>query len=190
LSTVIQKKSKRTWKIITLTRDPVGRNISAFFQNIDLYFDNFIERYNGGIISNKEISEKFFREYQHNIPLEWLDLEINDVFGIDLYKHEFPVDKGYLIQNSENGFDCMVIRMEDLNRCHKDAFRDFLGIQNFTLVKENISDTKDYSNIYKSFLNEITFPDWYLESMYSSKYAKHFYSDVEIQEFCKRWGKK
>jgi Putative capsular polysaccharide synthesis protein len=191
LSTVIQNKSrKRTWKIITLVREPVGRNISAFFQNIDAYFDDFIERYNRGALNNIEISEKFFKEFQHDVPLEWLDLEIKDVFRIDLYKHEFPITKGYSIQSSENGDDCMVIRIEDLNRCHKDAFRDFLGIQDFTLVKENISDTKNYSDIYKSFLKEITFPDWYLERMYSSKYTRHFYSDVEIQEFCKRWGKK
>jgi Putative capsular polysaccharide synthesis protein len=189
LSPIIQKESgRRAWKIITLVREPVGRNISAFFQNIDAYFDDFIESYNRGTLNNKEISEKFFNEFKHNIPLEWLDLEIKDVFGIDLYQHEFPKTKGYSIQSSEDGIDCMVIRIEDLNRCHKDAFRDFLGIQDFTLVKENIGDTKDYSDIYKSFLKEITFPDWYLERMYSSKYAKHFYSDVEIQKLCKRWG--
>jgi hypothetical protein len=191
LSPIIQKKSEKiTWKIITLVREPVGRNISAFFQNIDSYFDDFIERYNKGTLSNQEISEKFFNDFPHNIPLEWIDLEIKDVFGIDLYKYEFPIDKGYSIQGSENGSNCMVVRVEDLNRCYKDAFRDFLRIQNFVLVKENIGETKEYSDIYKSFLKEIIFPDWYLEKMYSSKYSKHFYSDIEIEEFCKRWGKK
>ncbi len=189
LINALQKDSKnRHWKIITLVREPVGRNISAFFQNIDTYYDNFVEQYNEGLISLKEIEEKFFNEFSHNVPLDWLDKEIKDVFGIDIYKENFPLSEGYKIYSKGNRFELMIIRMEDLNRCHKDAFRQFLGIENFSLSKKNIASDKIYSEIYNSFLSTLSIPSWYIDKMYSSKYSKHFYSDIEIEQNKTKWS--
>ena len=36
LRTFEENKDNRTWKLITLTREPIGRNISAFFENLDV----------------------------------------------------------------------------------------------------------------------------------------------------------
>jgi hypothetical protein len=185
----LQKESKnRRWKIITLVREPIGRNISAFFQNINIYYENFIEKYNEGSISGKEIEEKFFNECPHNLPLSWLDKEIKDVFGIDIYQESFPLSEGYKIYSKGNEFELMIIRMEDLNRCHKDAFQQFLGIENFSLSKKNIASDKIYSEIYSSFLSTLSIPNWYIEQMYSSKYSKHFYSDIEIEQNISKWS--
>jgi Putative capsular polysaccharide synthesis protein/Sulfotransferase family len=185
----LQKESKnRHWKIITLVREPIGRNISAFFQNINTYYENFIEQYNEGLITRKEIEEKFFNECSHNWPLDWLDKEIKDVFGIDIYQESFPLSEGYKIYAKGNEFELMIIKMEDLNRCHKDAFRQFLGIENFSLSKKNIASDKIYSEIYNSFLSTLSIPNWYIEQMYSSKYSKHFYSDIEIEQNKTKWS--
>lgn len=48
------------WKIISLVREPVGRNISAFFQNIDIFlseFDNKSESH----IPESDISDIFLK---------------------------------------------------------------------------------------------------------------------------------
>jgi Putative capsular polysaccharide synthesis protein len=185
----LQKESKnRRWKIITLVREPIGRNISAFFQNINIYYENFIEQYSKGLISSKEIEETFFNKYSHNCPLEWLDEEIKDIFGIDIYQEIFPLSEGYKIYSKGNEFELMIIRMEDLNRCHKDAFRQFLGIENFSLFNKNVASDKVYSEIYNSFLSTLSIPSWYIEQMYSSKYSKHFYSDIEIEQNKTKWS--
>ena len=36
---LIKKNTDLRWRIISLVREPVARNVSAFFQNIDLYLD-------------------------------------------------------------------------------------------------------------------------------------------------------
>jgi hypothetical protein len=187
LVSALKKKSKRRkWKIITLVREPISRNISAFFQNTTGY-DNFIESIRNGLLDNELVLDKFLNDYAHNSPLEWLDLEIKDVFGLDLYQDDFPKSEGYKIYSAGSEFDIMVIRIEDLNHCHKKAFKEFLGIENFSLSKENISLNKEYSDIYHSFLKQVSIPSWYVDKMYSSKYFKHFYSDSEIENYRKKW---
>ncbi len=70
------------------------------------------------------------------------------------------------------------------------AFKEFLGIEQFTLVKANISMEKNYYNAYKSFKNSIILPENYLSNIYSSKYAQHFYTKKEIDVFKDIWRKK
>lgn len=184
-------EQKRDWKIITLVREPIDRNISAFFQNLSLekLFPSFTTH---GQICEEEVDqaiELFLREYSHHLPLNWLDSEIKEVFGIDTFNNApFDHEKGFQVMEKDN-YSVLIIRVEDLNRCCSEAMKDFLNISDFNLRQVNVSSNKKYSSIYKEFKKRIHLPDDYISQMYNSKYATHFYSPSEIREFISRWTK-
>ena len=185
------------WKIVTLTRDPISRNISTFFQQLEVerLADDHCYRvqsdyYDFEIVLNieymDELVQLFFERPYHDRPLMYFDQEIKSVLGIDVYSSEFPISKGYKVYKGEHA-DVLLIRLENLNSCARDAFKEFLGIEEFSLTNTNIGSEKVYAPIYKRIKGSIILPDSYMDKMYTSKYARHFYSEEEIARFRARW---
>ena len=190
----------KKWKIITLVRDPVARNLSTFFENIEMIpsesgqqqklisveydFEITIENNNlDGLI------ELFFEKCRHDTPIIYFDREFKDVLNIDLFASRFPTEKGYKIYN-EKEFDILLIRLENLNNCFTEAIKEFLNIDDVLLISRNIGSQKDYANLYQMFRNSIALPESYTDKLYSSRFAKYFYSDAEIEQFRTRWSRK
>jgi hypothetical protein len=190
----------KKWKIITLTREPVGRNISAFFENLDIKYLNSNGQYKiksdyyniDSIVVKqddlRELVDFFFSRLNHRSPLEFFDNELHKMFNVDVYANEFPKSKGYKIYHSVKA-DILLIRVEDLNRVAKQAFKEFLEIDNFSLIDVNVSEEKNYALLYKTFKDKIHLPDSYLDKLYCSKYMQHFYSIEEINNFRSKWSK-
>lgn len=174
----------KPWNIITLTRDPVPRNISAFFQSAPERIPDFYERLEAGTLSLDELEAAFLMdEVSHNSPLVWFDEQLKPFTGIDVFERPFPHEKGYDIFESDRA-RLLVIRLEDYFRCGKQAFLDFLGLEDWNVQRKgNTGETKTYGTAYKKFLGDVTLPDTYLDRMYDSKYAKHFYTETERRKF-------
>ena len=191
------QKTNRHWKIVTLIREPIARNISTFFENLDVTKNPESTKYAvksdyyGFEITvdpeNMEpLIELFFDRLVHERPLNYFDDEIRYVFGIDIFESTFPVDKGYMHYQSNNA-DMLLIRLGDLNRCAKTAFKEFLDVDDFTLIQTNVANEKVYAPLYKEFKRKVHFPEDYINKMYESRYVRHFYSDEEIRELRKTW---
>jgi hypothetical protein len=190
----------KKWKVITLTREPVGRNISTFFENLEIKSLNSNGKYKiksdyyniDSIIVKEdnlgELVDFFFSKLNHRSPLDFFDNELHKVFNVDVYANEFPKSKGYKIYRTLKA-DILLIRVEDLNRVAQQAFKEFLEIENFSLIDENVSEDKNYALLYKAFKDKIHLPDSYLDQLYCSKYMQHFYSIEEINNFRSRWIK-
>lgn len=176
--------NKRKWKIITLVRDPIARNISGFFQGITLRIPDFYDRIN--TISYEELYSAFIDRYQHDTPLVWFDLELKPFFGIDVYSEPFPEEKGYKIYSNATT-ELLLLKAEELNYCFSNAMWDFLSVKDICLKSTNQASQKIYSNIYKQFIERIVLPQWYIDKMYESKLVRHFYSEREIQSFISKW---
>jgi hypothetical protein len=183
-----QKGSGKTWHIITLVREPISRNVSAFFQNIGDYIPNFAQARSANQISLDEIVTIFLEQYNHDWPSTWFDSEVKQVFGIDVLATDFPKSKGYMILK-QNHINLLVLRLEDLNRCVQDAFQEFLGLESFTLKDANLADHKAYNDLYKQFKAQIVLPDWYLDKLCHSPLMQHFYTPEEIDRFRGTWTK-
>ena len=188
----------KKWKIVTVTRDPIGRNISAFFQSLKFELSDSGHQYKiksdygFEITMNLEDIENlidfFFEKFDHDAPIVFFDREFKGVFGIDVFSSEFPKVKGYKIYEEEHA-DVLLIKLENLNECAHDAFKEFLNIDGFNLIRANIASEKAYYPIYRKFLDSIVIPDSYIDQMYTSKYAQHFYSEKEINKFKAKWCK-
>ena len=134
----------------------------------------------------RKLSDLFFERLNHDTPLVFFDRELKSVFGVDVFASEFPKSEGFKIYKSEKA-DALVIRLENLNHCFKEAFKKFLNINNFTLENTNIGKAKVYASIYKKFKETIHLPDNYLDKFYNSKYMRHFYTEMEIEGFREKW---
>ena len=193
-----KKHDGKKWNVITLTRDPIARNVSAFFENLQVdiidsngtfqirsdYFN--ISRSLVSLDNVEVLIDLFFEKLRHNSPLEFFEKELKEAFGVDVYASEFPKSRGYKIYQNTLA-DVLLIRLENLSSCAQEAFNEFLNINNFILKSENIGAQKIYAPLYKKFLQTITWPESYLDTFYESKFMKHFYTENEIEGFRDNW---
>jgi len=187
---------KGKWRVISLVRDPVARNLGTFFEHIEVLSEDgdcwnlksWEYEFETRVCRDDQVRliELFYEKCRHDTPLVYFDREFRDVLGFDVFESEFPVERGYQISRRDNA-DFLVIRLEDLNRCAAQAFSEFLGVDGFQLINRNVGGGKEYAEIYDRFKRIIKLPSDYLDRMYDSKFARHFYTEVEIAEFRKRW---
>jgi len=186
-----KKRNDLDWKVITLTREPVGVEISGIFENMRAFFAD--------LLNNKKKPDierciEFLRDRFVNINLQknhyhnWFDREIKELFDIDVYDYDYGFDKGYSIIN-KNNISILLIRMEDLDRSFHSAIDGFLGVGEIKLINENTASNKYYSKQYKEILEEFSLTRDVCEKVYSTKYAQHFYTPEEREALILKWTK-
>ena len=190
--------SGKRWKIVTLTREPIARNLSAFFENLQVAHGEHdgdyviqsdyygIEPLTVNVDRPADIADLFFSLSRHDSPIEFFDREIRDIFGIDVYAEPFPADTGYKIYPGERA-DLLVLKLEKLSECAGQAFAEFLGINDFELVQRNVGARKIYAPLYDAAKNNMKVPADYADRLYTSKYMTTFYSEEEIEAARQRW---
>ena len=169
--------------IISLVREPISRNLSAYFQNIHRYFPGQ-ERYKE--IATDELIRAFFDKFDQDEPLTWFDREFQGMLGIDVFAHPFSYEEGYL-SFRENRYSVLVMRHDLEDRKKASLISDFLGIRKLKIVRKNISKNKKYGEDYSRVKRSISFPEEYLEKMLTAKYTTHFFSDREIAELHRKY---
>lgn len=183
----LQRNEYGDWRIISVVRDPVARTVSAFFRHLPLNHPELGERFHEDPDNVRELIDLFndAGNTEHDFALDWFDREIRDVFGVDVYDSPFRAGHGC-------EFDCaagrlLVLRTEDLATTGGEAIGAFLGLGPLTLLHYNRSADRDYSDTYRRFLKELRLTPAYLDRMYGSRLACHFYSPDEIGSFRARW---
>lgn len=177
-------KNRKKAKFITLVREPIGRNISAFFQNFYIYTG---VEYDKAKFSIDEIIKLFLNNYDHTNPFFWVDEEIKETLNIDVYKYAFPQEKGYQLIKKKN-FELLIIKIEIDDSIIEEVVKNFLNLDDdFKLIRSNVGNKKNYSEMYQKFKQIVNLPESYIEKMLNSKYTKHFYSDREIESLKSKW---
>lgn len=178
------------WKVLTLVRDPIARNVSSFFQDLQLRHPDF--PYAGRLASGDterlaaDLVELFLSRHDHDEPLRWCDRELRGVLGVDVYAAPFPHDRGWACCEGPLA-EVLVIRLEDLDAALDPALGTFLGSGGLTLPKANVATDKSYGDLYRAFRRQLRLPEGYIERMYGSRFARHFYSPAERETFASRW---
>ncbi len=173
-------------KVITLVREPIERNFSAFFQNYKMMTG---EEFQDSKQNIDEMIDNFLKNYPHEIPIRWYEDEFNPVMGISIYDYPFDTQKGYsVIDLDETSILVMRSELDDLGK--EKALQSFLNDDTIKIVNANQSDNKSYSEAYRSFKSKIVLPESYIDKMYQSEYTKHFYATEEIEVFKQKWNRK
>lgn len=178
----INQHPDKKLKIITLVREPLSRDISDLFQCLHIYFpDKEVSQ-----ITDHDLRSKLeINNYQHT--LHWFDEEFKEYLKFDIYETSFDKKKGYQIYKNEN-LEVLLIRVEDLSRCYREALYEFTGVYFDELINTNLTDDKESAELNKRFKKNIRIEKEQLEKLYASKYVRHFYTDEEIASFIKKYS--
>jgi hypothetical protein len=169
--------------LITLVRDPIARNISAFFQNLE---EHLGEDPNQANLSPDDLRQCFLEKFPHEQPLTWMENSIEYNFGIDVYEKPFP-EEGYTTFE-KNGTRLLVMRCELSDEVKSRCVKEFLGLPEFEVSRVNVSSDKNYSELYREFKTHVRLPKEYVDRFCDSKMFRHFYSNEVIEETRKRWS--
>lgn len=185
-----QDKCRKPWKVITLTRDPIARNVSSLFATIERWIPDFEERRANNDLDLAQLSAFYLTEFHqkldlYKMPFQWFHVELEQFFGIDILESEFPRTTGYKIYSGD-GVELLLIKLEYLERCFTEAIKKFLGID-IPLVNARMAADNSYYPVYKEFRQFLRLPDDYIKKMYACEYVRHLYSDAEIADFTKKW---
>ena len=80
------------------------------------------------------------------------------------------------------------LKLEQLNVCHQQAFKEFLGVNIPELKNTHVTELDPSKPMYLDFVKNTVFPKGYLDRMYTSDFAQHFYSEDEISGFREKWS--
>ena len=175
-------------KIISMIRDPIGRDVSAYFQAFMEYtlYDwvqaDVYKGINDYIDSNSKIGDWGW-------IFEWFNIEIKNNFGIDIYQYDFDKKRGCQIIKKDN-VELLLIKTEKLNCC-QDVVKQFVGRENFKLVNANMGNDKLYKYAYTETKKTIVISDHIIDFYYNgNKGMDHFYTLEEKRKFAEKWCEK
>lgn len=169
------------YKIISLVRDPIARNVSAFFQNLRAFG-----------LEDDSVSARldwFLNKYPWQVPLNWFDAEFKVHTGIDVFAYTFDVSRGWGKLLSGD-LSVLLLQVEISDEAKQRAIADFLGHPIPAIAKANNAADKAYAKEYRAFLSEIRLSEALVTEMLGSKYVTHFYSPSQIAKFKDHWEKK
>ncbi len=169
-------------KIISLVRDPMARNVSAFFNNLDTF--GFRSKVSRQEAQADELLRRF-NAYDHDIPAKWFSDEFRDVFGFTIYNQPFDhVHKRLWIR--KDNVSLLVLRVEDSEDVKKEALEKFLETSNISLEADNVGSGK-FGPAYQEFKHLFRPDDALLNRIYKSRLANHFYTPEELESMREKW---
>ncbi len=200
--------SAARWFVLCLVRDPLQRDLSAFFQNLHVYWIHRIPEKTRAIcrrvltrkksrdaVGGEELGaladdlvNVFIREYPRDLFDEWFDREMSGVFGVDVFAQPFPRARAYEI-HERGAAKVLLMRLEDVSRVFVPATQAWLsgsGLETEVgppLMLEdgraNDGGVKAYAALYRMFLEKIAVRADAAARSARSKVARHFYSETE-----------
>lgn len=166
--------------VITPVREPMARNLSAFFYNFRKYVKNW------RAAKPESIQAQFMAKYDWAIPDRWF-LELDDVYRFVPYVEPFDWERGYKIyEHLGNHF--LILRVEDFERVMVRALKEFVGLD-VEYKHENRTITRGGHNVVERYrlTKELPYPKEYVDKVYEMRYVRHFYSPGDIEMFKRRW---
>lgn len=174
----------KPYKIISLFRDPLERNISAFFDVFELHTGEKTTEYNGDM---EQLKGLYYEKLNHDFPINWFEKQFFEATNIDVYRYDFNKEKGYKIIK-KNNIELLLINSNVSDPLKEELIKDFCDLKTFKLKNRNVSSTKQYATYYNDFKNNIRFSIAYLDQLYNSKYAQHFFTEEHIKNQIEKWS--
>ncbi len=160
---------------ISSVRDPVARNLSAFFQNRDaLEFDETAEV--------DEVCARFIDQYPHDLPLDWFDREFGKHAGVDVYSKAFDHKRLFV-----RGDDWIVFRADCPDALKSRELTALVGVK-VAVKRGNETGDKAEGALYRKTRDNLKLPAELLDRMYDSRFARHFWTDEERAAMRARWS--
>ena len=171
------------YKIISLFRNPVERNISAFFEAFKLMTGTTPQEYTGSV---EDLVNLFHEKVSHTYAIDWFGKQFAQGTGISVYDHPFDQGSGYDFIKQEN-CSILLINSSVDDQAKESIIRDFLKMPSFKLVNTNITANSGASELYQRFKAHIRFDEAYLNRLLDSQYFAHFFTQADKERTTERW---
>jgi hypothetical protein len=170
------------WVLVTSVRDPIARVVSRVFQQKSRF---------GGLDATPdalmaELSEAFRRDEERldSEGWDWFDQDLRTVLGQSVYDAPFDPAVGYGTITATH-VRALLLRGESLEKAPK-ALQQHFG-RTVTLAHENAGTDKDYAALYRAVLDRFRPPAAFVDRVYETTQARHFYSAAEREAFRRHW---
>ena len=156
---------KEMFRVITIVRDPIARNLSAWKSFFNCRTD-------------------FVKEFDHDKILTWFDDELKHFLGIDVFAYKFDKYTKWMTMKTQPTSPLLILRLEDLQTTLSSALHAFIP------MTSEQGERIELPHKAKSEQYEIPkLPTWLLDKMLQSKYCTHFYTGEEIQILYLKYSK-
>lgn len=175
------------WKVVTLVRDPIARNLSLIFQLADRLIPGFAT-----LCADRKLDPlDVFRRFESRFPgqvqcMRWFDEELRRVFDVDPFAVPFDRARGFQQYRGPLA-DVLLIRTDRLNEAGPRALGTFLGLKNVRLRRRNSGLGGLHGRRYAEMLEGITLPRDYVDNVYESAHVRHFFTARELEAMRTRW---
>ena len=172
--------------VVTLVRDPIARNVSWYFDLLDKFWG---VRDAHRVIDPARVRAEFFTRFDHDEAIEWMDRQVHDVYGIDVYGRPFDADRGWSIIEAPP-VRLLILRTEAPDARKAEAIETFFHAPegSVSIPSRNVSAAKPYAGAYDTFRREARLPAGYVERMCSSRFVGHFFTPEEADAMRRRWS--
>lgn len=187
-------RPERVINYLLTTRDPVAACVSFLFQFVSTWTrwgnlsDEALLRYLQSPTSPTLIPSAPGCPWPL-VQETWWHEQIEQVFGLDFLSLDFDRDRGWHVYDFGR-VRFLVVRLENFDRLPEalSTFYD-LPLQRIHVLDSNIGEAKAESGErYRKFRARAKIPTELLDLAYGSRFAKHFYSDTELEGFRRRWS--
>jgi len=164
---------------ISLVRDPIGRNISAYFQNRSEEFAEASTHPDGA----ERLVQGFLDGYNHQFPINWFDREFKRYLGLDVFNFRFRKDVRYQLSHHER---IVIFRVDATDEIKSRVLSRVLGYK-VSVDRVNDSANKSHREMYDAVKRLARFRSDVLDPIYDSPFARHFWTPDEIEDMRSRW---
>ncbi|MDD4869626.1 MAG: putative capsular polysaccharide synthesis family protein [Kiritimatiellae bacterium] len=189
LRTMLHERPDCRCKVISLVRDPIAVVVSGIFQVPEFVKSSCLNldgTFNREKVT-KHVDESLADIKTFEYVFTWFDREVKEVFGIDVFSKDFDKVNGYSVYSGSRA-DALVIRLEDLSRTGPDAIAGFLDLHSpLVLCEKNVRSKSTEGSIYQDVINSVTLTKGVCDKIYTSRFARQFYSQKEIDVFTAKW---
>ncbi|MEX0290290.1 MAG: putative capsular polysaccharide synthesis family protein [Flavobacteriaceae bacterium] len=176
---------RRPFKIISLYRNPIDRNISAFFDAFELFLGVPAQNYPGSL---EELEKAFHDNISHTYAIDWYGKQFFEGTAINVYELPFNSDEEFTVFKKGH-IEVLLMHSEIPNPKKEALIGDFCDIKDFNIIDANITAESNGGKLYKDFRNHIRYTEGYLNSLLDSPYMNHFFSEGYKERLFKTWLK-
>lgn len=178
-------KKNRPFKVISLFRNPIERNISAFFDAFEFHIGMPASKYKGDI---QTIEDAFHTKLNHRYAIDWYGKHFKNGLGLDIYQTYFDTQKKYQIIKSDL---CEILLLDSrlADEKKETLIAHFCNLESFKLSNVNVTSHLKHGALYKQFKSHIRFRESYLDTQLHSTYFNHFFSDQDRKHLVQKWRK-
>lgn len=175
------------WKVVTLLRDPVARNLSLLFQVGGRLVPGFRQLGETDDLDPLALFYRFEREFPRQLAgLGWFDDELKRVFDVDVFAVPFDRKAGWQVYPGPVA-DVLLLRTDRLSEIGERALGSFLGLETVRWRQANVGAWKARGGGYLRLLDRIVLPGAYVDRFYEAPEVRHFFSADELAQMRARW---